>query len=54
MFYIFLLKLNVRKKDDNKTFKLFLLNLINNMKKYEIKEILNKKKYKNEVKYLIK
>ena len=54
MFYIFLLKLNVRKKDDNETFKLFLLNLINDIKEYEIKEILDKKKYKDEVKYLIK
>ena len=54
MFHVFLLKLNVRKKDDNEIFKLFLLNLINDMKKYEMKEIFNKKKYKDEVKYLIK
>ena len=44
----------MRKEDNNETFKLFLLNLINDMKKYEMKEIFNKKKYKNEVKYLIK
>ena len=54
MFYIFLLKLNMCKEDNNETFKLFLLNLINDIKEYEIKEILNKKKYKDEVKYLIK
>ena len=40
-----LLKLNMRKKDNNETFKLFLLNLINDIKEYEMKEILNKKKY---------
>ena len=54
MFYIFVLKLNMYKKDNNETFKLFLLNLINNIKKYKMKEIFNKKKYKDEVKYLIK
>ena len=54
MFHVFLLKLNVRKKDDNETFKLFLLNLINDIKKYKIKEILDKKKYKDKIKYLIK
>ena len=43
MFYISLLKLNVRKNNNNEMFKLFLLNLINDMKKYEMKEILNKK-----------
>ena len=54
MFHVSLLKLNVRKEDNNETFKLFLLNLINDTKEYEMKEILNKKKYKDEVRYLIK
>ena len=44
----------MRKKDNNKKFKLFLLNLINDIKKYKIKEIFNKKNYTDEVKYLIK
>ena len=54
MFHVFLLKLNVRKENNNETFKLFLSDLINDMKKYEMKKILDKKKYKDEVKYLIK
>ena len=54
MFHVSLLKLNVCKEDDNETFKLFLSDLINDTKEYEMKEILNRKKYKDEVKYLIK
>ena len=44
----------MRKKDNNETSELFLSDLINDMKEYKMKEILNRKKYKNKVKYIIK
>ena len=42
---MFFLKSNIRRKNDDETFTLFSFNLINDIKEYEVKEILDKKKH---------
>ena len=54
VFHVSLLESDVRREDDNETSELFLSDLIDDTEEYEVKEILDRKKYRGEVRYLIK